>query len=809
MKKLLSWIQDENWYRHSQKGLFIAFMTSFLMLTSYAAASVTKVYMVDKNQYFVLDASKDNFLNMNPMGEIANMFFGFHKGFIKMIAWLIEQSYSFDLYQLIEKEFNTLFEPIKNTFWNGFFPIAGGVFILSLLILITFHGRASTAFEGFVKGMAIITFALWFMKSPANSMNGLKNITDGVNAELVKNSYTEVKVEDQYKEIADQFYTTFVVEIWRILNFGSEGFDNEDIKVIQEKYEPRILNAAPGSDERAKITEELREEVKISESSWVGSIFLLMILSIPDIIIMTILSSINLASDVFTIGLALMGPIIFLFAILPNYGSRLFMSWLSKILFFFAITVATTILMTYYIGLTNILLASRKDFGGITGVLAVKDAILIAAFIFRDKLTFAAQSAAQGRRGMERSMEQMSFKQEAVEGKNRVVEKAVNIKDKSINKASNYRVKSLEKKEKERLKTNGVDPIKMSSEARTELAEEALEARLQHRMVTAKNEAVEKEERFGIKFEPDYGDLTEHVKKYEAGEDPFTGAERRKMVSDIEKNEKAWGDPREFVDKYKVDFARMDSDQRRTYSEDYLMKRFEEQKEAAENEAKETGKAPKYDNWTREKIARKERGEPVFTEKEISAFSENIRRSEKSGENVQKTLKHKRRNSSDYIDPEDEESESKARRPDTDAGGPKASPNNENEPNSGNSSDFNYNHTYKHEHEHNVHYDDPARTRDDQTVDIKKVKNTGVGKGEVVERPGKQTDKKTIDPKSTEAVLKGVNEVIKNQQEEKKDIDETQEQLKEIQRTTEQNARTVNAKINKLEGEKAEEETEA
>ncbi len=781
MKKLLNWILDKFWYRKNLKSFSVAFILSFAMLTGYAAAVTSKVYMRDKNLYFVLDASKDNFLNMNIMGEIANMFFGFHKGIVRAISWLIEQSYTFDLYQLIEKQFNTLFEPIKNTFWNGFFPIAGGIFILSLLILISFHGRASNAFEGFVKGMAVITFALWFMRSPADSMSGLKELTDGVNAELVKNSYSEVKIEDQYKEIADQFYTTFVVDIWRVLNFGASGFDNEDIKVIQDKYESRLLSAAPGTEERDKIAEELREEVKISEASWIGSLLLIMILSIPDILIMLLISGINLASDVFTIGLALMGPIIFLFSILPNYGSRLFMSWLSKILFFFAITVATTIVMTYYIGLTNILLSSRTALGGIVGVFVMKDAILIAAFIFRDKLMFAAQSATQGRRGMEKSMDQMSFTKEAAEGKNRIVEKSVKVKESTLDKARSRRIKSLEAKEVKRLNSNGIDPVMMTSEARSNLAEEALEARLQHRMTTAKNEAVEKEERFGIKFNPDYGDLSEHVKRYEAGEDPFTGAERRKMISEIEKHEKAWGDPRAFIDKYKVDFSRMNADERREYSKDYLMKRFKEQKETADKVALETGELPQYDAWTREKISREETGEPIFTEKEITTFSESIRRAEKSGENVQKTLRHKAKRTTDYTEFNQNESEP---------------------------SNVKHDHIHKHEHEHSVHYDSVTKESSNQTVDIKDVNKPNMKSTEGRENVSKEYSQKAAERKSTGELLKGINEIIRNQEEEKRDIDDTQEQLRELQKTSEQRSRAVSEKINKLEGERTE-ETEA
>lgn len=774
MKKTFRWIQQDKFFSVNIKSFVIAFMSTFIMISSNAASTTVKTYMRDKNSYFVLDASKDNFLNMNPLGSIANAIFGIHKGIIKYVSLLIEQSYTFDLYQLIEKQFNILFEPIKNTFWNGFFPIAGGIFILSLLLLITFQGRASTAFEGFVKGMAVITFALWFMRSPADSMNGIKDITDGVNAELVKNTYSQVKVEDQYKELSDQFYTTFVVEIWRLLNFGPSGFDNEDIKSIRDKYEDKLLKAAPGSEERDRLTEELRSEVKISEDVWIGNLVLVMILSLPDIVIMLLLSGINMASDVFTIGLALIGPIIFLFALLPNYGSRLLMSWMSKIFFFFAITVVTTILLTYYIGFTNILITNRASLGGIVGVFVMKDAIMIAAYIFRDKFIFAAQSVTKGRRGMEQGMEQISFRKEALEGKNKIIDKTKSGLGKGKDALIQTTQKYIRNSDDKRLKARQdaiITPLPMSDDERNKLAEEALEARLQYRISEAENEAVEKEEKFGIRFEPNYGDMEEQVKKYKAGEDPFSGAERRKMVSDIEKHEKVYGDPKEFIDKYKVDFTRMNSEQRISFSKEYLMKRYEENKLNALNESNLSGEPIKYDDWTRERVEREERGEAIFTDKEIKTFSENVRRAEKSGENVRESLYDKTRKSTDKIQPED----------------------------------HNVNVNHNHVHEHLVRSATEESAISQEQIDIRVVRKPQEEESRLNSNNNKTNEVDLNYKKATEGLTRSVNEIIKNQQEEKRDIDETQEQIKDVQKIIEKKERAINLKVNRLEGEKSEE----
>lgn len=733
------------------------------IVPTFAAAStaLVKQYMLDYNRYFVIDATRDGLFGMNPIADIANGLFTMHKWIMKLVAGLIELSYTFDLYNLIEKQFNIMFKPMKVTFFDGFFPIAGAIFVLALLFLFRVGGRASEALENFLKGMAILVFALWFMRNPADSMSHLKNLTDLVNGELIKNTTGSKGVDPktQYRLIADQFYTTNVVEIWRILNFSSAGIDDpSSVNEISKKYEKKLLSQVPGSSEREETVKQLREEVPVNEGSILFTILLIMVLSLPDLVITLILSGINFASDGLTLLLALVAPIIFIFTLVPAYGSRLFMSWLSKILFFFGLTVATTILLSYYMSFSSILLSNQTALNGLIGVYFIKAVMIVTIYLFREKLKFAYSAMGHGRRGMERGVKEMGLEKEAEMAKHFALRQT-----QTGYTASKKLVETQFEKVKNRFSTTPTsqsnvsaskgetqaftDPVLMDQDRRSALAEEILEANLKKKIHVAKQKAVEMEDTFGIQFTPDYGKMAEKVAKYESGDDPFTGGERREMINDIYLMEKAGKDPVQLLERNKVEEpTRLNQDERRLHAQRILEDQLQARIAAAQLRAGEG--EPQYDAYTTERLRRKEVGEEVFDEKEVKAVSDGIKKYEKNDQDSSRLVKRR-------------------------------------------TSHIEVNHKVKHKVEHEVEEHFEASNQENPGIKV-------ASKPAQNEVPESSVDIKAVKQRTTGELSR--RELFKQDLEQKKELDELQEGIQDVKKALEDHGRGINDRLKKFEG---------
>lgn len=733
------------------------------IVPTFAAAStaLVKQYMLDYNRYFVIDATRDGLFGMNPIADIANGLFTMHKWIMKLVAGLIELSYTFDLYNLIEKQFNIMFKPMKVTFFDGFFPIAGAIFVLALLFLFRVGGRASEALENFLKGMAILVFALWFMRNPADSMSHLKNLTDLVNGELIKNTTGSKGVDPktQYRLIADQFYTTNVVEIWRILNFSSAGIDDpSSVNEISKKYEKQLLSQVPGSSEREETVKQLREEVPVNEGSILFTILLIMVLSLPDLVITLILSGINFASDGLTLLLALVAPIIFIFTLVPAYGSRLFMSWLSKILFFFGLTVATTILLSYYMSFSSILLSNQTALNGLIGVYFIKAVMIVTIYLFREKLKFAYSAMGHGRRGMERGVKEMGLEKEADMAKHFALRQT-----QTGYTASKKLVETQFEKVKNRFSTTPTsqsnvsaskgetqaftDPVLMDQERRSALAEEMLEANLKKKIHVAKQKAVEMEDTFGIQFTPDYGKMAEKVAKYESGDDPFTGAERREMINDIYLMEKAGKDPVQLLERNKVkEPTRLNQDERRLHAQRILEDQLQARIAAAQLSAGEG--EPQYDAYTTERLRRKEVGEEVFDDKEVKAVSDGIKKYEKNDQDSSRLVKRR-------------------------------------------TSHIEVSHKVKHKVEHEVEEHFEASNQENPGIKV-------ASKPAQNEVPESSVDIKAVKQRTTGELSR--RDLFKQDLEQKKELDELQEGIQDVKKALEDHGRGINDRLKKFEG---------
>lgn len=748
------------------------------------ALKATHQYMVDLNKYFVIDASRDGLFGINPVASIANGLFKMHKWFIKLVAGLIELSYSFDLYNIIEKQFNAMFMPVKKTFFDGFFPVAGAIFILAIFLMVGIGGRVSEGFENFIKGMGILVFALWFMKNPANSMSTIKNITDIANAELIKATVNSEQLDPktQYKMIGDAFYTNNVVEIWRILNFSANGIDDpSQVEVIRKKYETQLLSQAPGSQEREETVNKLREEVVIDEGSVLFTILIVMILSLPDLAVMLLLSGVNFVSDALTLLLAMIAPVVFIFALIPAYGTRLIMSWISKIMYFFGLTIGTTILLTYYLSFSKILLDNQEALFGLIGVYFVKAVVIVMIYLFREKLKFAYSAVGHGKRGVERGVREMGLEREAEMVKSHTMNRAQS----SFYDAKSGVQKEFKKQMKKRSASDTVKPVieqeetkVMDENSRRELAEKVLESRLKKQMHQAKQTSVEMEDTFGIQFEPDYGKWTEKVNKYEAGSDPFTGSERREMINDIYLLEKSGKDPHSLLEKTKVNEpTRMNQEERREHAEKILENQLQARIEKANLKAAETDTAPEYDAYTVERMRRKNTGEQVFDEKEIKTVADGIKKYEKTEQDPKRLIK---RRSADYIDPDSED----GAETEMDDSTNEAPQSEQTVRTVEDEVHHNVKHTYK-------HYKEGDENKDQSVEDS--------GSDRQNERQDKQTDIRAVRTNRLSNISS--REELHKEIEQRKDFEEMHEGIQDIKRVVEDQGRGINDRLKKVEGE--------
>lgn len=567
------------WGDEMKKGLLASLMVIlFLILLSNCGAwsavpPIPHTLLMDKPDRYVLDAVQSPLIG-NPLASIANAMFYIYKLIIKIMIKLMLLSYKLDVFDLIGSELDTMIIPLKNSLFDGLLPIGIGFFVLYVLFGMG-RGRNSEAFGEVIKIVMVLAFALWFLLSPSKSINTLRGTVLSVNNDIILNTYVKSydaeNVDEALDILADQYWENYVVEYWRILNFSETGKD-DDYTETAKKYEKDLLNQSPGSIQRNEITERLREEVPNNEAFWMAQIFIMQLLTLPDVALNLVLGIVNIGSSGLVIFIVFLGPLIFVLCLFPHYGIRMFYNWLSKIIFFLSIVIFVTLILTFYLALNERLIAikTRQNLT-MTDILLFKMGVIVTLYLFRDKIISLFIGIRHGARGMERAMaykanpservskdfQMVGYGMEHVRSGRSMLEKIPSRKEDFLlsidgkTTGRNLRKKSSEfglATESTTLKPNKVWNT-MTQEEKTELARRKLYAEYENEKHSAELEASRKSEVYGSRIEPTYSSrvLEKQVIISRNLGDAFSPSEIAEMVQKLNKFEQDGGEAHSYL----------------------------------------------------------------------------------------------------------------------------------------------------------------------------------------------------------------------------------------------------------------------
>lgn len=303
-------------------------------VTSLFNGSNNSVYLNQYRDNYYLDLKETGIFksfNLNIFNGIANILFKLETALTYLLIVIVYYSFKISFTDILSPVLNAVVKSLQQGIFNQLVLVCIsllGVFYIAKII----RDQKSQVWSAIIQTILIITLSMWFLNNPATVLKSIDDFSQGASQVMLEGTFKATNAGDTTDSAVvsacNSIWVMFVHKPWQILEFGNVE--------MAEQHESKILTLAPGSDERQEIINDLGKDGKHFAPMWGLSRLAMQLLYLIPLLIMAaiiaIICLLVLIYQALMVVVAMMGPIIFLMALVPWWGFRAVKGWSSKLI---------------------------------------------------------------------------------------------------------------------------------------------------------------------------------------------------------------------------------------------------------------------------------------------------------------------------------------------------------------------------------------------------------------------------------------------------------------------------------------------
>lgn len=356
------------------------FQTENVYLTKYRDN-----YYLDMAEIKGFDAIRHPIMAMNAsINVLANVGFATQQVMTWLLIVIIYYSFELDIYQLFSSLVGAIIGEMKIALFDELSLIA--IVLLGLYYCVKIISDQKTQiWVAIIQTVVVVALAMTFFTQNVQLLRGMDNVSKEISRSVLTGTY-KASNQGQTPETAvvaviNDIWVMFVHNPWQVMQFGDLD--------LAKREEDRILSLPPGSAARQEIIEELAESEGIFTAAWgpkrLGFMIIYMIPMFIMYVIKLILALLILGYQFLTMGYFTAGIIIFIQALIPFFGIKIIWGWLAKVISSGFIRVIVCFIMALIFAFNAGLFKLTKELGWF-GVLILQ--LLVAALIVWKRQSF-------------------------------------------------------------------------------------------------------------------------------------------------------------------------------------------------------------------------------------------------------------------------------------------------------------------------------------------------------------------------------------------------------------------------------------
>ncbi len=531
-----------------------------------------------KSDYYVLDAKPGVFSIGDPFESFANIIFGIHKYFVRLVSIVMINAFTLNFYAMFADELVAFLHPLKTVIFDSWLHLVLGITLLYFLVQAG-NGKTTSMVSEMIKLSLVLMFALVFLAYPAEFITKGKEVSSVVANELITEAFIKdrpLSIQDGVAVLNNEIWEAQVDKPWGVLNFRDKS----------EDYHDAFLTLEPDSKEREKATKNLRSEVPIKSYSWVLTTIIVSVTALPELLIYLALAGVAVASEPLLLFVIFSSVFVFLMALLPRFGASIIIKWIEKLVLVLSIRVIAISCLTFFLLLNEIIYDgfSPNEMIDIIALSFIKAVIFVVIYIFRKTIFRIFTFGRRGVKNVQREFNKNISPSKQFENDVRDTTKFFSNTNKNIGAVKSFVSRSgndedVEKntvkedvnqeetsKEEKPGKTSSYEKWfetakerasnyqdkKRDLKTKDDIESEYLRQNYFYETEEAETAASQEYARTGEEQKPQYNDFVKQTKfNYENGREPFTKGERMRVIKQMNNLEQMGEDPMKIFDKFK------------------------------------------------------------------------------------------------------------------------------------------------------------------------------------------------------------------------------------------------------------------
>jgi ribosomal protein S17E len=305
--------------------------------------SITDLYNYKENKYFSI--YKDNYyLDLKETGMfnaaggkifnmLANFIFILQVTLAQIVIIIIYYAFEISFFDIFSKSIDSIMHSLQQGIFDElvlmFISLIGLFYIIKMI-----KNQRTQVWSAILQSIIVLVVALSFFRAPTAMLKGVDDLSKGIGHAALEGTFKATNngkgSSSSIEAVSTNLWVMFIHKPWQIYEFGNTEF--------AEKNEEKILSLAPESEERQKIINEIAKD-KIHFQPGVGLsrfaiAFIYFWIFIVQAFVVLILCFLMLGYQFLMILFAFFAPLVFLLALLPQFGFMTLNNWGSKVVGF-------------------------------------------------------------------------------------------------------------------------------------------------------------------------------------------------------------------------------------------------------------------------------------------------------------------------------------------------------------------------------------------------------------------------------------------------------------------------------------------
>lgn len=360
-------------------------LTEFLETKNPYLTRYRSNYYLDIKEIEGFEAIRHPMMAMSAsINMLANIIFTMQQAMTWLLIVIIYYSFELDIYQLFSSLISSIIGEMKIALFDELSLMA--IVLLGLYYCIKMISDQKTqVWIAIIQTVVIVALAMTFYVNNVELLRGMDYFSQEISKSVLTGTYKASNQGDTPETaviaIANDVWMMFVHNPWQVMEFG-------DVDLAEEQQE-RILSLPPGSEERQAIIEELAESQGVFTPSWgpkrVGFMLIYIIPMFIMYVILLIISLLVLGYQFLTMFYFTAGIFVFILALIPFFGIKIIGNWAAKVVSSGFIKVIICFLLAVIFAFNAGLFKLIKELGWF-GVLVLQ--LLIAGIIVWKRQSF-------------------------------------------------------------------------------------------------------------------------------------------------------------------------------------------------------------------------------------------------------------------------------------------------------------------------------------------------------------------------------------------------------------------------------------